>query len=90
VFPGGFGTAIAQSTVFVALAVTVSEKDMAIASSGLFLSGGIGGAAGLSAASAVFQAVLRSALERLLGGGNMPNGDEVCYVGLCVTFIGGP
>ncbi|CAK7233854.1 hypothetical protein SBRCBS47491_008752 [Sporothrix bragantina] len=64
VFLGGFGTAAAHSAVFVGLAAGVAEDEMAVAGSGLYLSGNIGAVAGMSAASALFQAMLRSGLTQ--------------------------
>ncbi|CAK7215081.1 hypothetical protein SEUCBS140593_002410 [Sporothrix eucalyptigena] len=66
VFFGGFGTAAAHSAVFVAMAAGVADDDMAIAGSGLYLSGNIGAVTGMSAASALFQASLRSGLTQRL------------------------
>lgn len=79
VFPAGFGTGVAHSTTFVALAVGTSDEDQAIASSGLYLSGSVGAVAGLSFASAVFQGSLRSALNKVLIVGGIPGGQEVCF-----------
>lgn len=62
VFFGGFGTGIAHSAVFVSLTNDVSDEDIAIASSGFFLSASIGGVVGVSATSAVYQAILRRGL----------------------------
>ncbi len=73
VFFGGFATAVAHSATFVALASGVHKHEIAIAGGGLYLSGNIGSVAGMCAASAIFQASLRSGLtERLIdfpGGG---------------------
>src|ERR1700753_2250582 len=75
VFFGGFATGIAGSAVFVDLAASVEESEMAIASSGLYLSSNIGAVAGVTAASAVFSNSLKSKLEELLA--NLPHGHEV-------------
>lgn len=68
IFPGGFGSGVASSTVFVALAAAVSTSDMAVATSGLYLSMNIATAAGTSVVSAVVQNVLRQALQTELAG----------------------
>lgn len=68
IFPGGFGTGIAHSAVFVALANGVADKDTAIASSGFYLSGNIGLVSGISAGSALHQTTLRRGLDRALQG----------------------
>ncbi|CAG9977193.1 unnamed protein product [Clonostachys byssicola] len=76
VFFGGFGTGIAHSAIFVAIAAGVDEEHMAIASSGLYLSTSVGAVTGISAGSAVMQAVLRPTLEKSLVG-VVPNIEEV-------------
>ncbi|CAG9945275.1 unnamed protein product [Clonostachys rosea f. rosea IK726] len=76
VFFGGFGTGIAHSAIFVAIAAGVDEEHMAIASSGLYLSTSVGAVTGISAGSAVMQAVLRPTLEKSLFG-VVPNVQEV-------------
>ncbi|RJE25667.1 resistance protein [Aspergillus sclerotialis] len=64
IFSGGFGTGISHSAVFVALTNGVADEDMAIASSGFYLSTNIGGVIGVSAASAIHQVILRHGLLR--------------------------
>ena len=66
--PGGFGTGIVQATTFVGLAAGVDEAQMAIASTGLYLSANIGGLVGISLASKVLQASLRTGLNARLAG----------------------
>lgn len=68
VFPGGFGTGIVHGTTFVALAAGVPESQMAIASTGMYLSANIGVLVGASLASKVLQASLRSGLNVGLRG----------------------
>ncbi|KFA47509.1 hypothetical protein S40293_02154 [Stachybotrys chartarum IBT 40293] len=75
VFPSGLGTGTAFSSLFVALANGVQEKDMAIAVSGLYLSGSIGAVSGISAASAILQIGLQSSLHKALAG--VSNGQEI-------------
>ncbi|WAO90310.1 MFS domain-containing protein [Fusarium falciforme] len=88
VFPGGFATGIAHSTTFVALAAGVEEQDLAIASSGLYLSGSVGAVAGLCSASAAFQSALRSALRKALIGGGIGNAPEVIQKALSdITYV---
>lgn len=67
-FPGGFATGVAHSALFVALTAGVAEEDIAIAGSGLYLSGNIGAVLGSSAPSAVYQTTLRSGLADALAG----------------------
>ncbi|KAL1888400.1 hypothetical protein Sste5346_009608 [Sporothrix stenoceras] len=88
VFLGGLGTAAAHSAVFVALAAGVAEEDMAVAGSGLYLSGNIGAVAGLSAASALFQASLRSGLTQRLV--DVPNSADIIQQALSdISFVQG-
>ncbi|RSL69643.1 hypothetical protein CEP54_002092 [Fusarium duplospermum] len=88
VFPGGFATGMAHSTTFVALAAGVREQDLAIASSGLYLSGSVGAVAGLCSASTAFQSALRSALNKLLIGHGIDNGPETIKKALSdITYV---
>jgi predicted MFS family arabinose efflux permease len=75
VFFGGFGTGIAGSAVFVDLAASVNDSEMAIASSGLYLSSNIGVVAGVTSASAVFSGSLKLKLDESLE--NWPHGHKV-------------
>lgn len=75
VFPGGLGTGIAYSAVFIALAASVTEDEMAIAGTGLYTSGGIGSVIGISLSGAVFQWWTKKGLENALNG--VENGLEV-------------
>ena len=84
--PGGFGTGIVLSTTFVGLAAGIDESQMAIASTGLYLSANIGFLVGASLASNILQTTVRMALETGLVG--LPNKDLVraCYsplAGMC-------
>jgi hypothetical protein len=77
IFPGGLATGIAHASLFVALASSIEEKDMAIAGSGLYLSGNIGAVTGLSLASAVFTGALRHDLAAALSG--FPEGKRIAH-----------
>lgn len=57
-----------MATTFVYLAAGVDESQMAIASTGLYLSANVGGLVGASLASNVLQSSLSSALNRGLKG----------------------
>jgi MFS family permease len=61
--PGGFGNGIALSTTFIALTAGIKQSQMAIASSGLYLSSNIGMVSGLSIAAAILQSGLRKELR---------------------------
>ncbi|KAL8819712.1 MAG: hypothetical protein Q9191_007671 [Dirinaria sp. TL-2023a] len=66
--PGGFGTGIVLATTFVAIAAGVDESQMAIASTGLYLSGNMGMLIGASLASNILLSTLRLGLEAELKG----------------------
>lgn len=78
--PGGFGTGVAMATTFVALAAGVDEDQMAIGSTGLYLSANIGGLVGMSLASNILQASLRTGLKS--GLRDLPNRQTVCLRGI--------
>ncbi|KAH7330528.1 hypothetical protein BKA65DRAFT_554502 [Rhexocercosporidium sp. MPI-PUGE-AT-0058] len=59
IVPSGFGKGIALGVTFIPLAAGVDSCQMAIASSGLYLSSNIGMVGGLSIAAAVLQVTLR-------------------------------
>ena len=61
--PGGFGSGIVLSTTFVGLAAGIEEPQMAIASTGLYLSANIGTLVGASLASSILQTTLRQGLS---------------------------
>jgi hypothetical protein len=82
---GGFGNGISLSTSFVALTAGVQPTEMAIASSGLYLSSNIGTVGGLSIAAALFQSTLRSSLRLALEG--IDGREEVWLYGLAVVYI---
>lgn len=68
IIPGGFGNGIALSTSFISLTAGVEPCQVAIASSGLYLSSNIGMVLGLSLASAILQSTLRKELRIQLEG----------------------
>lgn len=68
IVPGGFGNGIALGVTFIALTAGVDPSQMAIASSGLYLSSNIGMVGGLSIAAAVLQGTLRKQLQISLEG----------------------
>jgi hypothetical protein len=85
VYFGGFATGVAQAASFVDLAATVGESDMAIASSGLYLSANVGSLFGISSATAIFGKSLRVKLEDVLA--DWPNGKEVRIVELLIQLL---
>jgi MFS family permease len=68
IIPGGFGNGIALSASFIGLTAGVDPCQVAIASSGLFLSSNIGMVGGLSIAGAILQTSLRKELGIALEG----------------------
>jgi hypothetical protein len=67
-YHSGFGNGLVQSAGFIALTSGVTNADMAVASSGYYLSSNIGTVFGMAATNAIFQANLRQDLERQLEG----------------------
>jgi hypothetical protein len=68
IIPGGFGNGIALSATFIGLTAGVDPCQVAIASSGLYLSSNIGQVGGLSVAAAVLQSTLKKQLRISLEG----------------------
>lgn len=77
IIPGGFGNGIALSTSFISLTAGVEPCQVAIASSGLYLSSNVGMVLGLSLASAILQSTLRKELRISLEG--IDHRETVCY-----------
>ncbi|KAG4416362.1 hypothetical protein IFR04_010524 [Cadophora malorum] len=68
IVPGGLENGIALGVTFIALTAGVDPSQMAIASSGLYLSSNVGMVGGLSIAIAVLQGTLRKQLRISLEG----------------------
>jgi hypothetical protein len=68
IIPGGFANGIALSASFIALTAGVDPCQVAIASSGLYLSSNLGMVSGLSVAAAILQSTLRKQLRISLEG----------------------
>jgi MFS family permease len=62
IVPGGFGTGIAQSALFIALQASVEKENMAVAASALYLSAGVGFVSGMAGVAAVLAMGVRSGL----------------------------
>ncbi|KAI5196798.1 MFS general substrate transporter [Aureobasidium subglaciale] len=75
IFFGGCASGMANSAVFVGLTAGVEKSQMAIATTGMYLSANISVVAGVSVASAIFQSALRSNLHRMLG--RVVGGEEI-------------
>ena len=74
-FPGGMANGMVSSSIFVGLAAGVTEEDMAVAASGLFVFFNLGAVAGASAGAAVYQNSLRTGLATALEG--VSDGPEI-------------
>lgn len=68
IIPGGFGNGIALSATFIGLTAGVEQEELAIASSGLFLSSNVGTVIGLSVAGSVMEGRLEKGLRIALEG----------------------
>ncbi|KAI1335280.1 MFS general substrate transporter [Xylariaceae sp. FL0016] len=66
IFPGGFGSGLAMSAVFVALNAVVEPAHKAVVSSGLYLAIPVGMALGVATSSAVMLEVLQNTLRARL------------------------
>jgi MFS family permease len=64
IIPGGFGTGVASSATFIALTSSLEHKDMAMATSGMYLASTVGGVVGIAVSSAVQLGTLRTLLTR--------------------------
>lgn len=85
IIPGGFGNGVALSTTFIGLTAGVEPCQVAIASSGLYLSSNIGMVSGLSIAAAILQSTLAKQLRISLEG--FDNRQEVCLISYTRTTI---
>lgn len=66
ILPGGMGTGIAQSAVFIGLQAAIDPAHNAVAITSLYLSTSVGMVAGVVGVSAVLQGMLRNRLESRL------------------------
>ncbi|OJD32236.1 multidrug resistance protein [Diplodia corticola] len=85
VIPGGFGTGMASSAVFIAMTASVATPYVAIASSTMYLSGSIGSLVGLASSAAVLQTIVHRGLQGVVGA-DFPNRDE--FIRRCLEDIG--
>lgn len=63
IFPGGFGTGMTMASVFISLTSNMPHETIAVATSGLFLSGSLGTVLGVSISSSIQRAVLQYMLQ---------------------------
>ncbi|KIY47896.1 MFS general substrate transporter [Fistulina hepatica ATCC 64428] len=76
VIPGGFSVGVVAASSFMALTSSVAHEDMAVATSGMYLSANIGVVSGISLASAVCQTALGILLRNRL---TMDGADEIIF-----------
>lgn len=75
IVPGGFGTGVVFSSSIIGLVAGVRKDQMAVATGGLYLSGGVGMMVGVAGSSSVQLGTLRSLLEK--GLARFDNGKEI-------------
>lgn len=78
---GGFATGIAHSAIFIGITSNVENTDIAVASSGFYLSNNLGGVMGICASSSIFQVSLQHALAKALKG--YENAEKVRTLSSC-------
>jgi MFS family permease len=66
IFPGGFGTGMTMASIFIALTSNMSHDTIAVATSGLYLSGSLGTVLGVSISSSIQRGALKALLQRRL------------------------
>ena len=76
IIPGGLGTGLVQSVVFISMAAAVKPKEMAMSTSGLFLVMNVGIMIGITGSSAALNLGFRDQLRKRLNG---PDVDEVSF-----------
>ncbi|KAK0638139.1 Multidrug resistance protein fnx1 [Lasiodiplodia hormozganensis] len=84
IIPGGFGTGIAASALFIAITACVEPSFVAIASSTMYLSTSIGALVGLASSSAVLQTIVHRGLQTVVGS-DFPNREE--FIRRCLQDI---
>jgi predicted MFS family arabinose efflux permease len=67
ILPGGFGTGIVQSALFISIQAAIDPAHAAVATSNLYLANSIGMVAGMAGVNAVLQEGLRYGLVKRLG-----------------------
>jgi predicted MFS family arabinose efflux permease len=67
IIPGGFGTGIVQSALFISIQAAIDPAHAAVAASSLYLASSIGTVAGMAGVSAVLREGLRYGLAKRLG-----------------------
>lgn len=74
IFPGGLGTGISHSSIFVAIAAGTTVEEQAIATGGMYLCGSIGTLLGFTLGASVMRTVTEETAKR--GLSSMPDGGQ--------------
>ncbi|KAL0264994.1 hypothetical protein SLS55_000950 [Diplodia seriata] len=85
VVPGGFGTGMAASALFIAMTASVAPAHVAIASSTMYLAGGVGALVGMASSAAVLQTIVHRGLQGVVGP-DFPDRDD--FLRRCLEDIG--
>ncbi|KAL1649424.1 hypothetical protein SLS58_001479 [Diplodia intermedia] len=85
VVPGGFGTAMAASALFIAMTASVAPAHVAIGSSTMYLAGGVGALVGMAGSAAVLQTIVHRGLRGVVGP-DFPDRDD--FIRRCLEDIG--
>lgn len=87
IFPGGFGTGIAQSALFISLQAAITHSQSAVAASALYLSSTVGMVVGMAGSSAVQLEVLRRGLARRLDGSGLGGQEKKSIIDRAVSDV---
>ncbi|KAF2008123.1 MFS general substrate transporter [Amniculicola lignicola CBS 123094] len=87
IFPGGFGTGVAQSAIFISIQAAIDPQHMAVATASLYLAGSVGMISGMAGVSAVLQGALRAALDRRIGEFGFGEGKTLKIIERAVSDI---
>ncbi|KKY25731.1 putative efflux pump antibiotic resistance protein [Phaeomoniella chlamydospora] len=74
IFPGGLGTGIVQSVVFISMTAALEHKEIAMGTSGLFQLLNVGLVVGITGSSSILKTVFREQLLRNITG---PGSEEI-------------
>lgn len=87
IIPGGFGTGIVQSALFISMQAAIDPAHAAVAASSLYLASSVGMVAGMAGVSAVLQEGLRYGLVKRLSGIGFEDGKILRIVGQAMRDV---
>ncbi|KAF2119489.1 major facilitator superfamily transporter [Lophiotrema nucula] len=87
IIPGGFGTGVAQSAVFIALQAGIDPKHTAVAAAALYLSSSVGMVTGMAGVSATLQEMLRRGLVRRIGNFDLSDDKKMKIIERAVSDV---